>query len=621
MTTTTPPRPAHRHHRQSSQAIDDFALADIARSEQRRHDTDGSSAVIDWRAALGDDDAINADAERQLRAAWLDERRRNNAPALIAKRGRCSLACTGTIQHFDVRVYATGGCVPPTPRRSVFSSPDLSTTDSTSVMRGGVGGASAPHLLLTPSVYRDADTQTPLHVCSERFCAGYEDEALSEYHWFDRTDEVRRAGYAFARSSIEGGGVYWCPVHTRMHVCTPSRCDNACKNSLGYSVCVLSGKMLQASTSVSFGQGTVVLSREMQWQRDADAETRRQALAVQRSAMSAVENVILAGNSHTLEHSPLGQRSTLKKRRHSSATPSPTTTPKKNLFNDAATHARTDSAGGVGGAGAPQDDVYIDADLPADDLFPDSVEQNTFATGIALELARFYAQTYASTYTLLFSEERARLEKRNREAVLREAKHKLASYINAQRKSGRPVLLTTCRQIEMRVLNSKRVYPELLLPRNAKARLNAYYALVCMEFYLQLINCITSLMDRFSESMRTVAERFQSATLASVAPNILDLMHEGLRINGLVIIDVESTLSIFPETDTIDELGVSKKTCTDVKKMLKKCVVAATNYNVPIQQLRTTRLDVLDVIFGSDSVVSLFLGARRERLGLGDEGG
>ena len=573
-------------------------------------DTETVGSAAEWRSALSS--VLSGAAERQLRAAWIERRRQRNEFSVLAVTGDCTLSCKRNIAHFDVRVFA---CAP-----SVVFAP------------------SRAHVVLDDSACRDVPTGGALHVCCAEFCAGYALDALAQYHWHDRTTVLRDAGFSVCAARIHGGGVYWCERHTRMHVCTAT-CTNTFTNSLGYTVCVLSGHTLRAPLSVSFGSGTVLLSREMQWQRDSDAAARRQTLAVQRSALSAIETVVTAGNSHVLEHSPTsaagasggGGAATTKKRPRIDLSRSVHATSRRNLFTDdsrdrlrrsrspSPTDCNVDDNQPTVQGGAERHlDVYIDADAPADDLFPNELTYNTFGDGIATELARWYAQAYASTHLLLFSEQRAAIEVRNRRAVLRDARHRIDSYINGQRKARRPVILATCRQIEMRVLNSRRIYPEMLVPRNARARLTAYYALVCMEFYLQLVQSVCTLMPRFSETMRVVAERFQAVSFASVAPNILDLMHEGLRINGHVIIDAESLLSIFPESQTIDELGINQKTCTDVKKMIKKCIVAATAANEPLERLRTTRLDAIDVIFGDDSVVSLFLGRRRVRLGMMD---
>ena len=121
--------------------------------------------------------------------------------------------------------------------------------------------------------------------------------------------------------------------------------------------------------------------------------------------------------------------------------------------------------------------------MPAPDVFPEAGADNTFADGVAPELARLYAQAYASVYKLLASRERARIEERHRAAAVAAAVRKIAAEAKHAKKRRRAFNLALARQLELRALNARRLYPVLVSSASLVPRLTAYYALVCMEMY------------------------------------------------------------------------------------------------------------------------------------------
>jgi len=555
-----------------------FALAQLARDET----SSNSVRHVDWRA-ICDTPTFIRQVEVQIREAVFHARVRSGNTSSFARPGSCTPSCTSQIVHFNTLVFACN--------------PNLKIERKD----------------LTLEHARDPSTHSLLHVCVNSLCPGFTDAKLAAYHWHDRTTDVAQV-CPVGKSHVTGGGVHWCPIHTRAHVCT-SQCRFTVKNNVGYNICVLSGRTMAGQVNAVFGQGTVVMTDELDWQRRLEQSTRHETLSLQRSALAAVEDVVETGDTTVHDRSPTVHAK--KKRRRTIINN------KRILFDSSSTTTNNDKEEEDDDDDDEKDDsedtineAYIDVDEPARDLFDDSVEGNTFGDGISVDLARWYAQAYATTHLLLFSDERNHIEETNRLKVVQDIRHRIMSYITGQRKARLPVSWALMRQIEQRVFNARRIYPVLLVPLNGKRRMTAYFSLVCIEFYLQLVQVVMRIVDKFDEQTRAASDALQEMSFATVAPNILDLMHEGLKIDGRTIIEAERTLSIYPESQTIEALGIPQKTCTEVKKVLKKCVVAVAALAEPLNSIRTTHLDILHVMFGNDSVVMRFLAARRLRLGL-----
>ena len=424
----------------------------------------------------------------------------------------------------------------------------------------------------------DPLTHDRLHACVPSLCS-----LAPAAHLSERTADIRALRHVLTEPQSTCGGVTYCETHGRAHVCVPSRCRHALRSTRGFLVCPLSGRTLASERlQMAYGDGTTIVSGEIAKQRDDEEAHRRSTEALRRSSSSAIEALLANGNSQLRSSTALGR-------------------PKKRKNADV--------------VNVREEEAYIDADIPAIDVFPDDGDDNTFGDGAASELARLYAEAYASVHLLLMSDERAAIEQRNRELVVAEARRRINSYITYQRKSGAPVLLSVCRQIERRAMNSRRVYPELVLPPHAIARLTAYYALVAVEMHWQLAYCASLLLERSpTVASKRAYERYTTLSFASIVPNVLDILRTGLRSGSSPIALEEPTLSIFPESQTIEELGIPQKSCTESKKTMKKIIVDATQASLPMHMLRVTQLDSTLVIFGRESVVSTFLRERQRRL-------
>jgi hypothetical protein len=426
-------------------------------------------------------------------------------------------------------------------------------------------------LMLVDAV-RDATTGARLHACIAGVCAG----THRQLHAADRSSELRRVHYALVDSPLTGGGLFMCSRHHRVHVCAFATCPYSYENARSVRVCRLSGRTLGSVLRASYTAGNTLMSRELAHQRDLEETQRRVDVAARRAASASLDSVLHAGTSLELTRA-----------------------------NEAPTSASL----------AVPTDVYVDVDVPAQDLFPERGVDNTFGDEAAPVLARLYAQAYGSVHLLLFSAQRSRFEEGVRVAVLADARRRLSAYDAQQRKLGEPIWFKEQRQIEDRALTSRRTFPLLLLPTNGIVRLTAYYALIAVEMHIQLVQCArATLTTSTSADTRAVCERYYDTNFSKVVPCALDLLATGLMNGTESLIERDLLLAIFPESQTIEVLGVPQNVCTVVKKDMKRLFVAALQARTPARTLRVTQLPTSVVLHSADSVVSLFLEARRRRL-------
>lgn len=533
--------------------------------------------------------AVDAAVERQVRAAWVH----CNAVALALQQpetGPCDVTqCRGLWVPVSLfTVSAAAAAAAQLPARAVLSADVL------------FEGAR-------------------VHACTGVYCDDVTDPVL---HGRNVTDQMRALGAACAQPGSASGGVWHCARHMRMHVCrTP--CRHTYETALGFAVCVLSGRTVQQAMQFAFGDGVAMVSQELAHDRQTERQEKRRATR-QRDDMNpdisittttkrarpatALDRIIdRRGRGGDDDGGGRGTDARLLQPLSSSSSSPPV-----------AADAGEDDGGGGGGAG------YVDLDYPASDLFSNSGRANTFGDGLATEMLRVYSQAYTTVHLIIFSEDRARLEHVNTEARQAEALQRMRRYAADQTKDGLPVDLSTCRQLQDAALaKTRRVCKRLLVPVNAVCRMKAYYAAVCMEFFLQLTMRLTELRSgagggKLTDANRQLIDRFLTLNIADVAPNVFDIMHDGLRLKPNVIVPTEVLFQdLFPESMTLDRLGIRQKSCTEVMKLMKRCVVLAVRCNLPVDRMQTTQLDLTVVMHEtSKPVLSLFLAARRARLGI-----
>lgn len=421
------------------------------------------------------------------------------------------------------------------------------------------------------TLLREPGTSRLLHVCVPGACR----VMSSALHAHECTNELRRVRFPLFLSRAAAGGVYFCERHCRAHICTRANCPATAPSAHSFRVCVLSGQTVAAKHGVEYGTGNRMLSASIERERARTETDRRAAMAIRRSqGAMAIETLLNASTEQ-----------------------------------NRVTHA-LDGSTVAEPAAAPDADV----DAPAPDVFSDRAADNTFGDGMATTLAQLYAEAYTMVHWLLFSDERAAIEAKKHAAVLNEAQHRIDAYVASQTKAHEPVLLHVCRQLERRALNSRRLFPHVLVPHGAVARMTAYYALVSLECYLQLMQCAAALQDTPNDATKRACDRYLLTACGRIVPNVLALLHSGLRTSTSTIAIEEPMLSFMPESQTIEELGIAQKVCTQIKKDMRKIIIAASTAAMPPACLRLTQLDMTDVMFGTEPVITTFLAARKRRI-------
>lgn len=356
--------------------------------------------------------------------------------------------------------------------------------------------------------------------------------------------------------------VHWCARHARMHACLVEQCPLGELDSLGTRTCALSGRRLAATIEHAFGDGVSSLRGDSQ--RRADDDLSRRALQrVRRREEPAVGSALLASKRPR-----------------------------------------------VGDAG----------DFPSSTTFPSHVADNTFATGIEENLAQFYAAAYHCVHRLIFSVERANIERAKEQHVRLTANKRVARYIRQQRRNKEPIVESVCQQYVDQAYRRRRLFDRHLVGKDSIARLTAYWALVAMECYIQLNALTARVREGARKKTRESADRLGAYPIDHVVANVLDLMASAYSHSERTIIAREPWLSLYPESMTIKALGIPQGVCTAIKKDMYVVLGRALDIGVPLEHVQTTFVAPARILFCTDdddrSVVQLFLRARKQRLGL-----
>jgi hypothetical protein len=506
-----------------------------------------------------------------------------------------------------LRLFLTG---------DVRSAPfDAAASAALLCMRPG-GAAAATRPLLAPGRCGGGGsdpTVRALHACT-RFCAH------PTSAWLHARDARQTGDDAAQLSALRpDGGLYWCERHTKTHICDARCRETYVPSAAGVEVCVLSQRVVTAAPKFAFGDGTGNAVEPVIARRRGGSAARRYALTHEAPGVSGARPLRGIKREIKEEASDADDEP-------AAATPGP---------------EPMDTGGGGGLENAEEapeeeedddedeeedgDDAGdIDPDAPADDLFSDVYEVNTFGEDCAALLAQRYNVAYQMVHLVMFSDQRAQIEANLVEARVAEAQGKIDAYLEERAFGGDAATyayMSTCRALHDTEVFRRRVYPQLILPRHGTRRLTAYFAMLCVEFYTQLRDCAARVRARAHArkdgKVLIMVDRLSAYKLAHVVPNILDMAREGISENNEHIIERERLLALFPGSNVVQMLGIDQKPCTEIKKDIKRCITLALDAREPVSALRVTSLSMVDVLFSPLPVISrLFLDARRARLGI-----
>ncbi len=403
-----------------------------------------------------------------------------------------------------------------------------------------------------------------VHACS-LFCVERDNADL---HVHNCSDYFVEQGSRVARPD---NGLYACNIHARLHRCD-ANCQETETDALGFSVCVLSGIRIKRATCVAFGDGTnaeteQIGSKKSNGPRRVDAGRRTKS------------------HAYTVPHGQLQN---------------------------------------VNGTELVQDN----AQLQEKPLFSDQYSSNTFGDGLREYLTEIYTCAYDVVQLLLFSAERMRIEQHTEQLVHTSICKKLAAYIKNEARHTRPVHLDMCQRIIDRETKRRRCYPRIYVRDGARDRLSSYYAMIVVEFYVQLMYVEKQLSDHNERVRRNKRKRdagnakattpkhksLETYSFRSVVPIVLALISKGFGNHGQILIERNNFLAIMPETSTIHQLGFVRKTGTHIQNVIKQTIAFALEAKIDVRQLQTTTLQTVFIMDGSESVIDEFLRARRNRI-------
>lgn len=393
--------------------------------------------------------------------------------------------------------------------------------------------------------------------------------AHAGYHACSKYCTVRGNSGLHARpGTIPGsrlrGSVYWCVRHARMHACGPW-CDQTHRDNIGRAVCALSGNSLGTACLASYTDGALVS--------DIVLDDTGTASAVSAAATSDARQRAAASSNQS-------------------------------------TFSRRASSHLVESGAVPES-----PDQPQRGLFGDLMSDNTFQDGAGTWLDERYAEAFVVVDHILFSDERARIERARYWHIYSDAKKRALAYVRRELRAKRPVYLNVCQDIFQTELRRRRLYPTLLVPDKAVHRLVAARTLIILEFYVQLQQAVSLVpAKKFARRSAEAIKRLFQYQFVHVVPMILQLMREGVIWDGVRVLPEDWVVKAYcPLPAVLVELEYDKRSCTAIRKDLVDVMSALQSQGVTAAHLECTTLDSTFVMHGTDSVVDAFLTARLQR--------
>lgn len=362
-----------------------------------------------------------------------------------------------------------------------------------------------------------------------------------------------------AHVSCATDGAYFCSQHMRLHVCS-RECKQTMPTESNDQVCVMSGKRVVAALATEFHSGTMLIQGQLAHDLNARREERRRAQVHNRRDAVVVNEVFRA--------------------------------------------ARMRSSSGASSSS------YVDVDTPGDDIFLDTLEGNTFGDGVGMDLNTYYAKIYAVIQKLLTSNDRNRIEFTKRYSARQSTGRRITQYMQSTA-VGSIRCLTTMYQLQDREVNTRYLTDQVLLPSHSMSRMFAYFTMVCIECHMNIVKGITAKETFNDEDLKQIC-LYDTLYISTIAHVIFFHMAKGCYLQNEHLIEQENLL-LFPDANTLEQLGFPQRAFTDAEKTVTYCLRLARK-NLQLREMQTTHLEPHQYLFGHHSVVVTFLEARRRRL-------
>jgi len=238
-------------------------------------------------------------------------------------------------------------------------------------------------------------------------------------------------------------------------------------------------------------------------------------------------------------------------------------------------------------------------------------------------LAVEYHTAFCVVEQLLFSQERASFEYDVRKRAHEAAYH---SFVAREDQLGDPTApdsphfwsMDAAMQTVAGQLARFRLYPQLLLPHGTLRRLNAYYALLCIEFRQQLLRHVDEMVHVVEPRMQRKFHRVQLCDFRWLVPVILELFQTDLKQGDTTYAPADWLLHMFfPESKGRYALLGPAQTRTQMRKDIKQVLASILGHPDTVRRqelLQSTTLDYKFLLGSDEPVVRTFLRARLARL-------
>lgn len=234
--------------------------------------------------------------------------------------------------------------------------------------------------------------------------------------------------------------------------------------------------------------------------------------------------------------------------------------------------------------------------------------------------ARYCERAAAITYTLLFGQERAAIERIKIEQAQENVRKSVDQYTAARRKERRVVILEQAALVADAARGTAGQTPRLALDATHIELTETYYALIVTEFYFQFMSMPMpeqALRDTDTEQAVHTAFSFEQ-----YVPIILDLMCADFTSDNITLLPHDEFLLRLdmPESMVQKRLGMPDRMSTHIKRLIKQRIRSARRFHMPMRFVEATTFEWEEIAKfaltpdAPRTLVEHFLARRADRL-------
>ena len=194
-------------------------------------------------------------------------------------------------------------------------------------------------------------------------------------------------------------------------------------------------------------------------------------------------------------------------------------------------------------------------------------------------------------WRLLFSKERGAIERAKQQVCAGRIQGDIASYVSKQSKEHRVLSAEKINRLAWQEYDKASIYKSLVIDLDLCKILETYYALVVIEFYVNLLSLPNRLSLNLDEATSdTIRKQFNFEHLV---PAIVGLMRDGLEVKNVTILPKDCFFinEWYPESNTMKQMGIPDQTMTHLRTAISTYIAAADRSHVSMRRFEGTRID------------------------------